>query len=53
VIKRRDNPDFTVEDARKMKLDVFDEPDAPDAEQAGPTRPARGKSTRAASGANS
>jgi hypothetical protein len=53
VIKRRDNPDFSVEDARKMKLDVFDEPDAPDAEQAGPTRPARGKSTRAASGANS
>lgn len=30
LIKRRDNPDFTMDDARKLKLAVFtDEPPAP------------------------
>jgi hypothetical protein len=28
VIKRRDNPDFTIHEARKLKMSVFDEPKA-------------------------
>lgn len=40
LIKRRENPDFTLEDARKLKLQVFaDEDQEPDP----PTRPAATK----------
>lgn len=50
IIKRRDNPEFSIDEARKLKLTVFDEPET---EEKRPTRAARGKSTRAASGASS
>jgi len=39
VIKRRDNPEFTLEDARKLKLSVFNDAD----EEA---EPAAGKGKR-------
>lgn len=49
LIKRRDNPEFSIDDARKMKLSIFDEP----AEDAGngsrPTKARKGVK-RASSG---
>lgn len=51
VIKRRENPEFTVDDARKMKLTVFDEPKPEKAKR--PTKAARAASTPAESGASS
>jgi hypothetical protein len=42
VIKRRDNPDFTVEDARKLTLRAFEADDDPPANGNGaPKRPTR------------
>lgn len=38
LIKKRDNPDFTLDDARKLNLRVFDEPEA--------EAPAKGRPTR-------
>lgn len=55
VIKRRDNPDFTIEDARKLKLSIFDAPDEQPATNgngsgatARPTRGAKAKTSGAA-----
>lgn len=41
LIKRRENPDFTIEDARKTKLSVFSEIDEPTANGNGAKTPAR------------
>jgi hypothetical protein len=49
LIKRRDDPNFTVEDARKIKLSVLDADDEPD-EGKRPTKGARSSSTRAGGG---
>jgi len=49
LIKRRDNPSFSLEDARKLKLTVFDDPD--EAKKPRPTKPRA--STRGKSGATS
>jgi hypothetical protein len=50
VIKRRTNPEFSWADARKMKLNVFDEPAATNGSRRPPRKPA---STTAASGESS
>lgn len=49
IIKRRDNPEFTLEDARKVKLSVFGDPDTEEPNGNGsagakkrPTKAARG-----------
>jgi hypothetical protein len=39
LIKRRTDPNFTIEQARKIKMSVFDEPDAP--EKNGKAKPKR------------
>ncbi len=44
LIKRRDNPAFTLDDARKLKLEVFNELE--------PEKPARKRPTRAAKAAS-
>jgi hypothetical protein len=56
VIKHRENPEFTLEDARKLKLTIFDEVEHQNGNGNGatsdpPTKPRR--STRAKSGATS
>ncbi len=45
LIKHRDNPDFTMDDARKLKVSVFDDPEEAEAAPAAkrPTRAARPK----------
>lgn len=47
LIKRREDPEFTIDDARKMKLSVFDTPDEPangnGAAKRRPTKPAARK----------
>jgi hypothetical protein len=54
VIKRRDNPGFTLDDARKLKLSVFDEPQTNgNGAKKRPTRAAKAASTPAESGATS
>jgi len=39
VIKRRDDPDFTLDDARKLKISIFAAPDEP--KKPGAKRPTR------------
>lgn len=57
IIKRRENPDFSIEDAKKLKLSVFDEPPAADPPSNGakkrPTRAAKAASTPGDSGVTS
>lgn len=38
IIKKRDNPDFTLDDARKLKLSIFDDGEKEDAPKKRPTR---------------
>lgn len=40
VIKRRDNPEFTLDDARKLKMSVLEEPKA-NGDKPRPTRAAK------------
>jgi hypothetical protein len=47
LIKRRDNAEFTLDDARKVKLSVFEDPDAPGDKTNGDT-PARKRPTKRA-----
>ncbi len=46
LIKRRDDPDFTLDDARKLKVSVFADPEDARADE---TPAARKRPTRAAS----
>ena len=47
LIKKREDPEFTLDDARKLPLNVFSEPvPVPAVKKAGPTKPS-GRSTRA------
>jgi hypothetical protein len=43
LIKRRDNPAFTLDEARKVKMTAFEDVDADEAAKPKrPTRPAKG-----------
>lgn len=53
IVKRRDNPQYTLDDARKEKMTVFDAPEAPNGAPARPTKAARAASGRGKSGASS
>lgn len=48
IIKRRDDPTFTLDDARKIKLQAFNQPD-PEPEPAAKKRPTRAAKPAAAS----
>lgn len=55
VIKRRDNPDFTLDEARKLTLRVFDDTEQPDAAASNGSAAAKRPTKRAkskGSGAN-
>jgi hypothetical protein len=41
LIKRRDDPDFTLDDARKIKLQAFNEPEPEPEKPKRPTRAAK------------
>lgn len=43
LVKHKENPDFTIEDARRIKLSVFDAPDEPVEK---PKRPTKGGTAR-------
>ena len=43
IVKRRDNPDFTIDDARKVKLASIDAPAEPAPAKPRPTRAGRSK----------
>lgn len=54
IVKRRENPSYTLDDARKEKLTVFDAPPPPkNGTPARPTKAARAASGRGKSGGTS
>lgn len=53
VIRRREDPDFSLDDARKLKMSVFDEPTPERPTKAAKAASKPAKSTPAASGETS